>query len=360
MASTVGPYFTTRRRVAFAVGLVLVLGALLGWVVGKMLIGVVGGLVAWMLTDGLYRRLARATRGRRGLAAGLTVAATVLLVVLPTALIVYLAVLDASNLVDSAKAWLEPYRPEIERRVTQLTRGGSTRLFGVRVRLEDLTAQVEQGWTTFGAVVLALTRRVTGGLLEAGLLLGTILYAQFYFCLDGTRFLAWLRDALPLDEEHGQGLIEEFLGASRSTLKAFVVLGSLQGALGGLAFWALGIPAPLFWGVLMALTSAIPSVGAQLVLFPAALVLMFIGRIGAGVGLLAFSWIVIASVDNLLRPVLVRRDAQLHELLVFVSSIGGIATFGLVGVFLGPVLAALFKASVGIYLQVRRLPRQPG
>jgi predicted PurR-regulated permease PerM len=103
------------------------------------------------------------------------------------------------------------------------------------------------------------------------------------------------------------------------------------------------------WAVLMGLASIIPAVGAQIILFPAALLLIFTGHTVSGIGLLLWSWIVIANVDNVLRPILVGKDTNLHPLLVFLSTVGGITYFGFFGFLLGPVIASLLRASLQIY-----------
>ena len=119
-------------------------------------------------------------------------------------------------------------------------------------------------------------------------------------------------------------------------------MASRKGVLGGLAFWAAGIDGAIFWGTVMTVLSIIPGIGGALVWVPAAIILMTTGEVWRGLALAAFCGLVIGSVDNLLRPLLVGRDTQMHELLIFFSTLGGLLLFGVMGFIVGPILAALF------------------
>ena len=129
---------------------------------------------------------------------------------------------------------------------------------------------------------------------------------------------------------------------SRATIKGTLVVGLVQGALGGVLFWAVGIPAPVFWGVVMTVFSILPAVGAGLVWGPAAIILLALGEIVRGVVLIIVGTVIIGLVDNLLRPILVGRDTQMPDYLVLVSTLGGLAVFGISGFVIGPVVAAFF------------------
>jgi predicted PurR-regulated permease PerM len=118
------------------------------------------------------------------------------------------------------------------------------------------------------------------------------------------------------------------------------VIGVIQGAIGGIAFALLGIQAPVLWGVVMALLSIIPALGPAIVWLPASLILMFDGRLGAGITLFVIGAVIISLVDNLLRPILVGRDTKMPDYLILLSTLGGLTAFGLAGVVIGPIIAA--------------------
>jgi len=137
-------------------------------------------------------------------------------------------------------------------------------------------------------------------------------------------------------------MLEKFVSVTGATLKGTILIGAAQGMLGGLAFWAVGIDGPIFWGTIMTILSIIPGIGGALVWVPAAIMLVATGEIWRGIALAVFCALVVGSVDNLLRPRLVGQDTRMHELLIFFSTLGGLMLFGATGFILGPILAALF------------------
>lgn len=169
-----------------------------------------------------------------------------------------------------------------------------------------------------------------------------MLYLLFFFLRDGTRLLEGLVRALPLGDRRERLLLARFADVSRATIKGTLVVGAVQGLIGGIAFAALGIGAPVLWGVVMALLSIIPAVGTALVWLPAAIMLMVNERTLAGVALILVGVLVIGLVDNLLRPVLVGRDTRMPDYMVLLSTLGGLAAFGFAGIVIGPIIAALF------------------
>jgi predicted PurR-regulated permease PerM len=137
-------------------------------------------------------------------------------------------------------------------------------------------------------------------------------------------------------------MLERFVSVTRATLKGTMLVGAVQGTLSGLSFWAAGIDGAAFWGTVMIAFSIIPGLGGALIWVPASIFLAAQGEVWRAVGLVAFNGLVVGSVDNILRPLLVGRDAQMHELLIFFSTLGGLLLFGVTGFIVGPTLAALF------------------
>ena len=137
-------------------------------------------------------------------------------------------------------------------------------------------------------------------------------------------------------------MLNKFISVTRATLKGSLVIGALQGCLAGIAFAVAGIDNAVFWGTVMAVLSVIPSIGSALIWFPAAVVLIMRGDVSAGIGLMVFCGLVVGSVDNLLRPILVGKDTKMHELMIFFGTLGGIFMFGITGIFIGPLIASLF------------------
>jgi predicted PurR-regulated permease PerM len=169
-----------------------------------------------------------------------------------------------------------------------------------------------------------------------------MLYILFFFLRDGNQLVATLIRVLPLGDVRERQLLAKFAEVSLATIKGTLVVGIVQGAIGGALFWILGIPAPVFWGTVMAVFSVLPAVGPGLVWGPAAVILLGLGEIVKGIVLIAAGAIIIGLVDNVLRPILVGRDTQMPDYLVLLSTLGGLAVFGISGFVIGPVIAALF------------------
>jgi predicted PurR-regulated permease PerM len=144
-------------------------------------------------------------------------------------------------------------------------------------------------------------------------------------------------------------MLDKFTSVTRATLKGSLFIGILQGGLAGAAFAVAGIDNAVFWATIMAVLSIIPSIGSALVWGPACAILIMQGSVGTGIGLMIFCAIVVGSLDNLLRPILVGKDTRMHELMIFFGTLGGIMMFGIAGIFIGPLIASLFVTIWELY-----------
>ncbi|CBL43648.1 Predicted permease PerM family [gamma proteobacterium HdN1] len=182
------------------------------------------------------------------------------------------------------------------------------------------------------------------------------LYVGFFFLRDGEQLTVQLIRALPLGDARERLLLDRFAGVMRATIKGTLVVALVQGALGGLAFAALGISGALLWGGVMVIASLIPAVGAALIWAPVAVYSLATGDWVSGVVLIVVGVGVIGMVDNLLRPILVGRDTQMPDYLVLLSTLGGLALFGMNGLIIGPIIAALFIAFWEIFMREFNAP----
>lgn len=174
-------------------------------------------------------------------------------------------------------------------------------------------------------------------------------FAMFYFFRDGDKLIQRLKYLSPLADRYKEELFIRFTSVSRATIKGTVVVGLIKGVIGGLTFWIFGINSPILWGVVMAILSIIPMLGAWLVMYPAAVIMLVLGHIWQGIALFLISTLIISSVDNILQPRLVGRSSGLHDLLIFFSTLGGISVFGVMGFIVGPIIAALFVSILDVY-----------
>lgn len=174
-------------------------------------------------------------------------------------------------------------------------------------------------------------------------------FSLFYFLIDGKRAVAKVMSLSPLQDEYEKLLIRKFVSMSRATIKGTILIGLIQGFIVWLSFWIAGVSSPVIWGFVSVILSVIPMVGAGIVWFPVGLIMLFIGSIWQGVFILLVGVGIISTIDNVLRPKFVGKDTQMHPLLVFFATIGGITYFGLSGFLMGPIILSLFMALWDIY-----------
>jgi predicted PurR-regulated permease PerM len=177
---------------------------------------------------------------------------------------------------------------------------------------------------------------------------------------DGNKLIELLIRALPLGDARERLLFAKFAEVTRATVKGNMVIAIIQGSLGGLIFWILGIPVALLWGVAMAIVSLIPAVGPALIWLPVAIYLLATGQTADAIILVAFGAIVIGLIDNILRPILVGRDTKMPDYIVLLSTLGGLAIVGINGFVVGPLIAALFMAFWGIFIREINNQVHPG
>lgn len=179
------------------------------------------------------------------------------------------------------------------------------------------------------------------------------LYLSFFLIRDGASVVRVLRRSIPLATAVKQELFDKFGTVIRATVKGNLLVAAIQGALGGIAFWFLGVTGALLWAVLMAFLSLLPAIGAALVWMPVAIYFLLTGALWQCVALTAYGLLVIGLVDNLLRPILVGKDTRMPDYVVMITTVGGMAVFGINGFVIGPAIAAMFMAIWHIYAATR-------
>jgi predicted PurR-regulated permease PerM len=178
-----------------------------------------------------------------------------------------------------------------------------------------------------------------------------MIFAMFYFFRDADHFLHGVRSILPFDAEHRDSLMTQTRDLIAASVTTSLILALIQGAIGGLGFALTRLPTPLFWGVVMAFFSLVPVVGSGLIFVPAALWLGFSGHWGRALLLLLICAGVSTIVDNILRPLLLGGRTELSGLVIFISVVGGVALFGMLGLVLGPILVATAAGVLAVYME---------
>lgn len=176
-----------------------------------------------------------------------------------------------------------------------------------------------------------------------------MLYTLYFFLRDGEKILKTLMHLCPLGDKYEKILFQKFTTTTLGTLKGVAIVGGLQAGLGALAFFIAGLQGALIWGLVMFVLTLLPAFGCSLVWFPAGMLLLLSGKIWQGIFMLSFGFFVISTVDNLLRPIIVGREAQMHPLLILFSMLGGIVVFGPSGFIIGPIIASLLLAFWEMY-----------
>ena len=180
------------------------------------------------------------------------------------------------------------------------------------------------------------------------------LYVTYFLLRDGRRIGATVRATLPFDAAISERLTGSFVAIVRATIKGSIVVGLVQGLLGTITFWIVGFPSAVLLGLLMAIFSLLPAVGPALVWAPIAVFLLLTGSVWQGVVMIISGALIIGMADNLLRPLLVGRETGIPDWLVLVTTLGGIAAFGLSGIVVGPVVGGLFLVGWSVYREQRQ------
>jgi len=321
---------------------VLFLVMIRGFLVAVILAGVFAGM-----GRPVFLAITKRLGGRRRSASLLTVLGLLLLIVIPLGAFLALVVAQAVEVSDSAGSWIA----EQSLRWSELaSRLETVPILGHLVPAEEaIASRASELVGRIGTFLINNLRAATAGTVSLGLQVFVMLYAMYFFLMDGPRILSRMLYFTPLDDDDERKLIAQFVSVTRATIKGSILVGLIQGALAGTAFFVLRIPGAAFWSTVMAVLSVIPVLGSGIIWAPAAVVLMATGRLAAGVGLGLWGLLVVSTIDNFLRPRLVGRDTKMHDLLVLLSTFGGLAMFGLVGFILGPIIAALFLTAWDLY-----------
>jgi predicted PurR-regulated permease PerM len=330
------------------------------WILWPFSGAIVWGTVFAIVFTPLYRALLRWMGERENLAALVAVTLILLIVVLPLTLILTLVFREAaavygrveSGELDVADFFRRAFAALPSWAAEALDHFGLTDFGAVQRRLTEALAR--------GSQLLAATAINIGqNTLDFIVSLFVALYLLFFLLRDGARLVVRIRNAVPLRTEQQHELFARFATVIRATVKGNILVAAAQGALGGIIFWLLGIQAALLWGAVMAVLSLLPAIGAALVWLPVGLYFLAVGSLWQGITLLGFGLLVISSIDNFLRPLLVGKDTQMPDYLVLVSTLGGLAVFGVNGLVIGPVIAALFIAAWDLFTAHRHSPTLP-
>ncbi len=297
----------------------------------------------------VQRFLVRLLKGRQATAAILSVLMCICLVIIPVVFILASIAQEGASLYKLV----------------------SSEEFDLRARVEQIASAIPsliERWTsiklgsfpdlrdTLSGAIMQASQLMAGQVVTAGGITlsffvgsGIMLYLLFFLFRDGEKLVARIKTVVPLSSEYSNQFFEKFTSVINATVRGNFIISIIQGTIGGLTFWALGIEAALLWGVVMTFLSLLPAVGAALVWVPVALYLLFTGAWLQGVILILVGVLIIGLVDNLLRPPLVGKNAKLPDYVVLISTVGGMALFGINGFIVGPLIAAMFISAWSLF-----------
>ncbi len=323
------------------------------------------GAIFWAVALGilfapLQRKFVLKLSGRRNLATFSTLGVCTVIAILPVIITTVLLVQEVAMLYKDVES-------------------GKINVASYVMQFKDILPPTVQDWLDRLGVgnIDGLSEKISKGALEGSQFFATqvfsfgqstfelvvsffiMLYLLYFFIRDGQQMVRMIRNAVPMAEQHKRLLQIKLRRVVRASVKGNLAVAVTQGALGGLIFWLLGIHSSLFWAVLMMFLSLLPAVGAGIVWVPVAIYFLVTGMIWEGVVLALYGVFVIGMVDNVLRPIMVGKDTKMPDFLILISTLGGMAIFGLNGFVIGPLIAALFLSSWGLFSGTRRKVRLP-
>jgi len=326
--------------ILFAVGVVVF------FILQPFLTAIVAAAILATLFKKPYFLFEKWTRGWKGTSAFLTCLLVFFLVVGPVFLVLSLAIGEATSLYHTLSQG-----SVLENIINQtIERAHTLPYFNIlfdtqTLNQESILSDIRQ----LSQHALSLLQAAYQSVTSFFFWIFVMFFTLFYFLIDGKRMLGHLMTLSPLRDEHDRLLIKKFISISRATLKGTIVIGIIQGLLGGITFWIAGIPSPAIWGLSMTLASIIPMFGSGLIWLPAGIIMFLLGDIWQGVFIFSVGIGIISVIDNVLRPKLVGKDTEMHPLLILFATLGGIAVFGLAGFIIGPIIVSLFMALGEIY-----------
>jgi len=298
----------------------------------------------------LWRRLSQRMGGRQWLASGVVTVMIVLIVAAPVAFVLTTLGTEAVAMAQRVHAGdSAAFASDVGQRAES-----ALRTVGVPIQHEQLVKVAVRGRDWLAARVLEETTALLGSTLSLIFHFLVVVISVFYLLVDADRLKKFIFALSPLPDDHDQLLTKKFDDVARGILVGNGVGSALQGVLGGAAMAVVGLPSPMLWGTIMMLFAFLPLVGISVVTVPAALYLAFTGQVGEAAAFFVFCTAQGVFIENVVKTRLIGRSTRMHDLLVFLGVLGGISTFGIMGLLYGPLIVAAFLTLSELYFKVYR------
>ena len=344
-------------------GLILFLALItvaLTLVVSSFLGALFWAVLAALLFQPLFQRLLHRWPEHRNRAALVTLAIITVAVVIPAVVIASLVVDQAAGVYSQIRSgqinfavYFQQVHDALPARLQDLLDNSG---FG---SFERAQASITEALSSSASLLASRALSIGANAAAFVLTFGVGLYVTYFLLRDGERMGPAVVRALPLQPAVAQRLSEKFVSVVRATIKGSGVVAIVQGALGAITFWIVGLPAALLWGLLMAIAALLPAIGPAIIWGPVAIYLLATGAIWQAVVVILSGVLVIGLADNILRPILVGRDTGIPDWLVLVTTLGGIELVGLSGIVVGPLAGALFLTGWQILTEQRSARAAP-
>jgi len=332
--------------------LILLVGAalLVFFVARVFLLPILLAAIAAALFHPLHRRILKRVKQRSTLAAFISLVIFCLIILIPIAVLAYLVienVIEVARLINRNIPQIRSWLQNIDSAILNLPFVEGQRISGL-IDSTRVVGIIQQSLSS----ILQSTTNLMGNVARVLLLFFVFLYSLFFMVRDGDKALLSASAAIPLPKEDKLAIINKFVSVSRATLKSTLLIGGIQGTIGAILFFALGIPGSVLFGVLLLVLAAIPGLGPAVIWLPATLILFALGNYLQAAIMIVIGGALIPLVDYLLRPRLVGKDTQLHPLLVFIGVLGGISLFGIWGLLFGPLAMSVAVTLLSIFKRI--------
>lgn len=332
--------------------IVILYGAVL--ILTPFLTAITWATILAILVYPLYAWLLRLMRGRATLAALTVIVLITVLLIVPGIEIAWFLADETVSLVqliptllsdDSRQEWLA--KPWVQQ-VIGWWNMVSFRLMDFKINWKELLIQGAQSSSQF---LVGQVKGIAQNVLSFTINFVVALFTLFFFLRDGAEFLGRAQRLLPMDREHQERLFKNIVDAVLAVVHGSLLVAMVQGLLAGLAYWVLGVPFAVLWGVLTAFAALLPVGGTTIVTIPVSLYLFLQGSNVKGIILLVWCVGVVVTIDNILKPLFIGTQIKLPMLFLFFGILGGLAVFGAIGLILGPVLFALLAVLLDVYTE---------
>lgn len=331
----------------FMFALLILVGIGVYFVFKPFLIPIIVAFIISQLFKNWYTKVLKKMKGRKAAASGVMLLIVFLVIFIPLVIASSLIISEATDVFEAIQ------RNNIKEKIVTFVGGLPLEKIGIDLPSQEESAnsaeQAQKITKAFGEFALTIVKSTYQGVSTAFFMSFVMFFALYYFFKDNTKIIKTMMNLSPLRNVQEKMLLDKFVAISRATLKGTLVIALIQGIIMAITFWIAGVPSASLWGLLTVIISMIPVIGPPIVWIPVAVITLIMGNIWQAILIAAVGAGIVGTIDNFLRPKLVGNDTSLHPLLVFLSTIGGLAVFGISGFILGPIVVVLFITLLDIY-----------